>query len=153
MQYNRWAWHYGFMYAVKDASPKLSAAEPVPSPWLEADPVPQPWREAVGSLISLVATKEAAAAMANKEAAEQVIAAAEAAISRIADEYCGTRVHIYPGPPPPPWWGSSIASELTVVANTLQQGSFRSSLIQLSSQLLDRFADNSRVPGGGKASE
>ncbi len=140
-------WTYNIpRYKVKDDSVHLWAADPHPAPWRREaeEPVPSPWREAVGSLISLVATKEAAAAMTNKVAAQQLIAAADAAISRIADEYCGTRMHIYPGPPPPPWWGSSIASELTVFANTLQEGSFQSSLIQLSGHLLDRFAANSQ---------
>jgi|SRR6516162_35243 hypothetical protein len=129
-------------YKVKDDA--LWATRPPPTPWREAEPVPSPWREAVESLISLVATKEAAAAMTNQAAAQLVIAAADAAIARIEDEYCGTRVNIYPGPPPPPWWGSSIASDLAVFANTLEEGSFRDSLKQLSGQVLDRFAANSQ---------
>jgi hypothetical protein len=108
------------------------SAEPAPSPW-SVNPDPVPW--AVAFLVATVTSKEAAANMTNKEAAEQIIAAADAAISEYidGDDICPRWP--YPGPPP---WLSVIASELTLAANTLREGTLRAGILQVAGQVLDR---------------
>ena len=94
-------------------------------------------------MISLVATKDAASAMTNKEAAQQITATADRALAQFLDDYCGTppvRVH-WPVSGPGPWV-SVIASQLIWTANTLQEGSLRTALVQLAGRVLDRAALN-----------
>jgi hypothetical protein len=102
-----------------------------PSSGLNLEPV----YSAVTFLVTTVSSKEAAANMSNKEAAEQIIAAANEAISEYidGDDICPP----WPWPGPPPWL-SVIASELTLVANSLQEGSLRSNILQVAGQVLDR---------------
>jgi hypothetical protein len=90
-------------------------------------------------LVSAVSSKVAAAHMTNKEAARQIIATANQAITSYldSDEICPRWP--YPGPPP---WLSIIASELTLVANTLQEGGLRAGILEVAGQVLDRVALN-----------
>lgn len=111
---------------------------PNPIPLLSAggeglEPTPTPW--SVAFLVSAVSSKEAAAQMANKDAAQQIIAAANASIARFidSDDICPR----WPWPGPPPGL-SIIASELILVANTLQEGSLRTGILQVAGQVLDR---------------
>lgn len=108
-------------------------AEPDPSPWHAISPDPVPW--SVAFLVAAVTSKEAAASMANKEAAQQIVAAANEKILAFidSDDICPR----WPLPGPPPWL-SVIASELTLVANTLQEGSVRTGILQVAGQVLDR---------------
>ena len=99
-------------------------------------------RRAVAFLVAVVTSKEAAATMTNKEAAQQIITAADEKIATFidGDDICPPWPH--PGQPP---WLSIIASELTFVANTLQAGSLRTSILQVarmsgSGSHLDRCA-------------
>jgi hypothetical protein len=105
--------------------------EPDPSPWTNPDPVP--W--SVAFLVAAVTSKEATATMTNKEAAQQMISAADKTISEFieSDDICPRWP--YPGPSP---WLSVIVSELTRVANTLQEGSLRTGILQVAGQVLDR---------------
>lgn len=114
-----------------------AAAGPSPDPWRA--PEASPAREAVAILISAATAKEAAAAMADKARAKQIVASAEATIADALDDYCGTppRKVPWPFPGPPPWvW--DIASQLTTVGNTLQEGALRTSLLQMSGRVLDK---------------
>jgi hypothetical protein len=143
---------YGFQHLLhlKPRPPSLmemsrrgeTSSEPDPSPWLAANPDPVPW--AVAFLVATVTSREAAANMTNKEAAQQITAAADAAILEYidGDDICPRWP--YPGPPP---WLSVIASELTLVANTLQEGSLRAGILQVAGQVLDR----AHVLGAGTA--
>ena len=102
---------------------------------------------AVPHLVSIVTTLNAASAMTNKQAAEQIIATGETGISQFLDDYCGTPPRLIPWPfPGPPPWVSIIASELAEKANTLQEGSLRTALLQLAGRLLDRVALNPQSP-------
>ena len=137
--------YYEWLYERELASGELSrnptrlhrrgepSSEPNPSPWSGINPDPVPW--SVAFLVATVTSKEAAANMTNKEAAQQIIAAATAAITKYidGDDICPP----WPWPGPPPWL-SVIASELTLVANTLQEGSLRSNILQVAGQVLDR---------------
>jgi len=115
--------------------------EPDAVAWRAANPEPVPWM--LTFLISAVASKEAASAMTNRQAAQQITATAETAISQFLDDYCGTPPRLIPWPfPGPPPWVSVIAAELTGVANTLPAGGLRSGLLQVAGQMLDRVALN-----------
>jgi hypothetical protein len=128
--------------------PGSSRSEPQPQPWFfRGEPEPQPWHAfnpdpvpwAVAFLVSAASVKETASTMANKAAAEQVVATASAAISQFLDDYCGTPPRAIPWPfPGPPPWVSVIASQLTAVANTLEEGNLRTDLFQLAGQVLDQ---------------
>ena len=100
---------------------------------------PRPGHFSVTFLVSAVSSKVAAANMTDKTAAEQIIAAADEAISAFIDSDDICPRWPYPGPPP---WLSIIASELTLVANTLQEGSLRTGILQVAGQVLDRVAIN-----------
>jgi hypothetical protein len=104
-------------------------------PQLNPDPVP--W--AVAFLLSAASSKAAAANMANKVAAQQIIAGADQAIASFIDSDDICPPWPFPGPPP---WLSIIASELTLVANTLQEGLLRTGILQIAGQVLDRVALN-----------
>ena len=122
------------------------SAEPNPSPWSVLNPDPVPW--SVAFLVASVTSKEAAANMTNKEAAEQTIAAANRAIAAYIDGDDIFPPWPWPGPPP---WLSVIASELTLVANTLQEGSLRSNLLQVAGQVLDRGFEQGAAGAGNIA--
>jgi len=103
----------------------------------------QPLDWAVPYLVSIVTTQQAASAMSNKQAAQQIIATGETAIAQFLDDYCGTPPRLIPWPfPGPPPWVSIIASELAETANEFQEGSLRAALLRLSGLLLDRVALN-----------
>jgi len=111
--------------------------EPVPSPWRTA--YPSPAQQAVALLISAATAKETASAMTDGVAAKQVATSADASIAEVIDDYCGTppRKVPWPFPGPPPWvW--EIASQLTVAANALQEGSLRTSLLQISGRVIEK---------------
>jgi hypothetical protein len=94
-------------------------------------------------LISAVTTREAASAMENKEAAQQIIATAEIAISQFLDDYCGTPPRLVPWPfPGPAPWIAVIASQVAMAANSLHGGSLQAALTKLSGRILDRVALN-----------
>jgi hypothetical protein len=97
------------------------------------NPDPVPW--SVAFLVSAASSIQAAANMTNKSAAQQIIAAANQAIAAFldSDDICPR----WPWPGPPPWL-SIIASELTLYANTLQEGSLRNGILQVAGQVLDR---------------
>jgi hypothetical protein len=127
--------------------------EPIPDPWREG-PIPNPWREtpdpipwAVAFLVSAVSSKVAAANMTNQTASQQFVTAAEQAITAFidSDDICPR----WPLPGPPPWL-SVIASQLTLVANTLQAGALQTGILQVAGQVLDRVAlgHEDTVPGG-----
>jgi hypothetical protein len=61
------------------------------------------------------------------------------AIDTILDDYCGTppRKHPWPWPGPPPWvW--DIASELSLMANSLQAGSLRDGILDVAAQAVQK---------------
>jgi hypothetical protein len=101
------------------------------------NPDPVPW--SVAFLVSAASSRAAAANMKNKDAAKKFVAQADQAISSFLDSDDICPRWPFPGPPP---WLSIIASELTLVANTLQEGSLKSSILQVVGQVLDRVALN-----------
>lgn len=105
-------------------------------------PDPVPW--SVAFLVSAVSSKAAAEHMSDKAAAQRIIAAADASIAEFVDgdDICPR----WPWPGPPPWL-SVIASELTLVANSLHEGSLRTGILRVAGRVLDR----AQVVAGGTA--
>jgi len=101
------------------------------------NPDPVPW--AVAFLVSAVSSKVAAANMANKDAAQKIIATADQAIAGFLDSDDICPRWPFPGPPP---WLSIIASQLTLVASTFEEGSLRTGILQVAGAVLDRVALN-----------
>jgi len=97
--------------------------------------------EAVSFLVSALSLKEAAAAMANKAAAQKIVAEADSAISALIDDDICPRWP-KPGPPPPWWLVSQIAAEVTLVANSLAPGALRTALAQVGSRILEEFVQH-----------
>lgn len=136
--------HNPFLGSGQGGVPHRAFEDPQPSPWRTAQFSPA--QQAVALLISAATTKETASAMSDKELAKQIVASADAAISEVMDDYCGTppRKVPWPFPGPPPWvW--EIASELTAAANTLQAGSLRTSLVEISGRVLDKGLGQTKV--------
>ena len=137
--------HNPFLGSGQGGPHRAAAFEgPVPDPWRAA--YTSPARQAVALLVSAATAKETAAAMSDKSHAKQIAASADAAISEVLDDYCGTppRKVPWPFPGPPPWvW--EIASELTAAANTFQEGALRTSLLQISGRVLDKGLGSANV--------
>jgi hypothetical protein len=99
---------------------------------------PQPWRIAIGQLVQAVQAKDLASKL-PKGQQEQVVRSATAAIAEILDDWCGTppRKWPWPWPGPPPWvW--EIASELSMIANSLSAGSLRDGLLEVAAQVVQK---------------
>lgn len=95
------------------------------------NPVPQ----VVALLVSAASSRAAAVNMTNQSAAQQIVAATEETVATFLDSDDICPRWPYPGLPP---WLAIIASELTLVANTLQEGSLRAGILQIAGQVLDR---------------
>lgn len=135
--------------------PTLEMAEPNALPWHEPDP--SPWRQinepeplpwivsyAVSFLVSAISVKDAAAKVPSETARAQMISGADATINTFIDDFCGTPPRFihwpFPGPPP---WVVQIASELSLAANTFQEGVLRNEILGVAGQVMQRAA------GGG----
>jgi hypothetical protein len=99
---------------------------------------PHPWRVAVGQLVEAVQAKDLASKL-PKGQQEQVMRSSTAAIAEILDDWCGTppRKWPWPWPGPPPWvW--EIASELSMIANSLSAGSLRDGMLDVAAQVIQK---------------
>ena len=111
---------------------------PVPNPWRKGPvdyPQPSPWRAgAAGYLVSVLALREAAAGA--SDAGVGSVRSAQRAIDQFADDCCGTTWHIpwpVPGPGPSVF---GLASQLSLIANTLQPGELRNAVQNLAGQVV-----------------
>jgi hypothetical protein len=127
---------------------ELPSAGPWPVPWrLETgSPQPVPWRlGAAGYLVSVLALRDAAAGAGEEGAA--VVRSADRAVDRFIDDYCGTVWHVpWPVPGPGPWV-FELASQLSLVANTLQPGELRNAVLNLASRVIRTSAPETASPG------
>jgi len=104
----------------------------------QADGDPQPWRIAIGQLVQAAQARDLASKL-PKGQQEQVLKSATAAIAEILEDWCGTppRKWPWPWPGPPPWvW--EIASELSMIANSLSAGSLRDGLLEVAGQVVQK---------------
>ncbi|MBV8135526.1 MAG: hypothetical protein JO121_07790 [Deltaproteobacteria bacterium] len=91
--------------------------------------------DGVTFLMKTVTTKVAASNMSDKKAAQNIIAAADNAIAEYLDSDDICPRWPFPGPPP---WLVSAASELTLIANTFQEGPLRTEILNVAGLVLDR---------------
>ena len=141
-------------------NPFLGSSHPGPHPHAleKTGPSPDPWRSASGDIVQRAVTiflaaataKETAAAISNKEIANQIIASSESSIVSALDDFCATppRAIPWPFPGPPPWvW--DIASQLTAAANSVQEGSLRTSLLQISGRVIEKGLGQTKAAAAG----
>ena len=82
------------------------------------------------------ALREAAAGAG--DAGAGVVRSADGAIDRFIDEYCGTNWHPpWPVPGPGPWV-FGLASQLSVIANTLQEGALRNAVLSVAGRVVTK---------------
>jgi len=100
-----------------------------------ASPDPVPWATAAPQLIEAAIAKD----LATKQQFKQGQQSAQLAIDTIIDDYCGTPPRRIPWPHPgPPPWAFQIASELALLANTLQPGGLRNELESIAGKISHR---------------
>jgi hypothetical protein len=131
---------HGITYFDRTHSPEATADS-------RGNPPPVPG-SSVEFLVSAISSQVAASQMTDRNAAQQTIAALSQTITAFidSDDICPR----WPWPGPPPWL-SPIASELTLIANTLQEGPLRAGLLRVAGQVLDRArirASGSSVSAG-----
>lgn len=95
-------------------------------------PIPDPWRGAAANLIFKVSLKELGVRL-PKEQAGGFVAGLEQSIADDIDYYCGNGLHPWPHP-----WGLVIASELSLYANTLQEGDLQNALGNVATTMVKR---------------
>jgi hypothetical protein len=109
-----------------------------------SNPEPDPWRSeagpvsaAVAGFVSAAVAKATAAGLGDK--GKEIKAAANASIAQLMDDYCGTPPKKWPWPwPGPPPWNWLIVSELTAVAQTVQDGALRTELQGIATQVAQK---------------
>ncbi len=145
-RYRYWEWVDGVLIQLPTPVGPSVFLDPVLGPergWPQDNPLPSPWLESVAFLVAAATSKEAALQMSDEGsvgvAKQQTIAGIDQAIAAFidSDDICPP----WPWPGPPPWIGI-IASELTLIANTLQDGSLRTGLLSIAGQVLGRAALN-----------
>jgi len=111
-------------------------------------PEPIPWSPAVSFLMSAISLKEVASKVPDGRLRSDLGRRADHAISEFIEDYCGTPPRRFPWPwPGPPPWVYSIVSELTMAANTFQEGSLRNEVLSVAGQIAQKAF------GGGSLQE
>ena len=126
----QWLWRQGWEEPIGPMGPFSENIRANLEPWRQG-PSPEPWREAVPQLVEAIQAKDLAMRV-DGPLKEEATKKAAQAINSILDDWCGTppRKLPWPWPGPPPWtW--EIASELSLVANSLQPGSLKDGLLDL----------------------
>ena len=75
----------------------------------------------------------------NEGLSSQLVERFDRFIDEVIDETCGTRIRR----PPIPWpfpWVLAVVEDLTIVANSLQEGSMREELLRVTGRMMDRAA-------------
>jgi hypothetical protein len=91
--------------------------------------------DGVTFLMKNVTTKVAVSSRSGKQAAQNIVAAADDAIAEYLDSDDICPRWPFPGPPP---GLVSAASERTLIANTFQEGPLRTEILNVAGQVLDR---------------
>jgi len=124
-------------------------------------PPPRPWLPALSYLLAAITTKAVAQELPSGPEIKTVIDRATQTITDVIDNICRTPwtwpPRVPPPPPPPinpfvdpPWAPWAALSELTVIANTLQQGLLKEEVRQAARQMLQQLLASTGVgsPGG-----
>lgn len=133
------------------SAPTPTAAHGAEWPLFLADqPRPIPWR-GVAVLVDAAIAQELASSLEAGDTRSRIMEAADHAIEAELDEICGTPPHIGPGPwPGPSNEAIAIASELTLLANTLQAGGLRERISELAGRIV-QTAYGAKAAKTGKA--
>jgi hypothetical protein len=135
----QWLWKHGWEEPVGPLGPLAERADhAVHAP--DFSPHPEPWREAVPLLIQAAQARELASRMEGR-LKDQAIKSATSAIELVLDDWCGTPPRKWPWPwPGPPPWTWEIASELSLVAHSLQPGGLKDGLLDIAGQVMQKAA-------------
>jgi hypothetical protein len=133
----QWLWKHGCEEPVGPLDPVVKQFGPQPEPWVSG-PSPEPWRVAVPQLVQAVQARELAAKL-EGHAREELVKSSGAAVDSILDDWCGTPPRRWPWPwPGPPPWVWEIASQLTLIANTVESGTLREGLLEVAGRAIQR---------------
>jgi hypothetical protein len=139
----RWYYAHGGEEIVGPLGPLDAVAlnpQPLPPGKARLGPQPEPWRIAVGQLVQAARAKDLSIRLPEGPLQRGAAKSAGAAIETILDDWCGTPPkypYPWPWPGPPPWvW--EIASELSLIASTLQLGSLQDAIQDVATQALQK---------------
>ncbi len=114
---------------------RLQTKESGPWPWDEhTGSGPNAWQPrspAVALFVSAAAIKEIASKLPEGQIRRDLVSAADQSLAEWEDDYCGTH-------PPHPLAAFALASELAVFANSLQEGTLRTSILQEAGQIAQK---------------
>jgi len=101
------------------------------------NPQPLPPRVMTSIFVAQLAVRDLTSKL-PKEQGNQLNSNIEQSIADEIDFVCGTVPHVHPPIPGPSPFPFTVAAELNVFGNTLQEGSLRTSVLQLASQIVNR---------------
>jgi hypothetical protein len=99
------------------------------------NPQPLPPRAMAALFIAQLSLRDVASRL-PKEQGNQVTTQLDQSIADEIDFVCGTVPHIHGPVPGPPPYAFSIAAELNIVGNVMQEGTLRTSVLQLAGQIV-----------------
>jgi hypothetical protein len=104
-----------------------------------SSPIPVPWRSALSALLGAISLREVANAMPEGYVKSEMNQRVDQTIADVIDDWCGTPPRLIPWPwPGPPPWAYPIATSLAAMANTLQEGSMRTELLELAGRVVQK---------------
>lgn len=126
----------------------MSAGFPNPDDTTVSHHPPRP-NEFTSLLLAQISLRQAATRL-SKEQGNEVIARIDQTVADEIDFICGNGIPVivgfHPPPPPPPYWTfSAVVSELTLIANTMQEGGLRNEVERVAGVLLEAGLKNAQV--------
>ena len=123
----------------------LMSYSPGASPWSRFggavfEPHPEPWLPPVSYMVSLLSLKEVIDKLPEGHLRQGFSKRIDASIADILEDWCGTKPRPrppWPWPGPPPWI-FSIVTNLTLVANSLQEGRLRNEILDIAGQVVQK---------------
>jgi hypothetical protein len=93
----------------------------------------------LSALLSAISMKEVARRMPEGEVQQQLLSRSETFISEFVDDFCGTgpRPRPWPWPGPRPWIFPAVA-DLTLIANTMNEGSMQEEVQRVADEMAQR---------------
>lgn len=132
----QWLWKRGWEEPIGPLGPLGREFGPSAEPWRGLDSLSVPWQVAVPQLIQAVQARDLAARLDGPQR-EHAHRSATAAIASVLEDWCGTPPRKWPWPwPGPPPWTWEVASELSLAANALQEGSLKEGLLDVARQVV-----------------
>jgi hypothetical protein len=103
----------------------------------ELNPQPLPPRSITSLFVFQLAVRDLTSRLPKEQGAEMT-ARLDEAVSDEIDFVCGNVPHPHPPIPGPSPFAFTVAGELNLIGNTMQEGSLRTSVTQLASQIANR---------------